>query len=242
MGAVWSCVRGSMYAIPRTIRTAANSVDSALCQLCTSMNAILDDRLRSVRASLLARSAELRDRLRRVHSDFRREREPLPRDAPDAAIAMENDEVLEAIESAACRSWSSSKWRSSASTRVCTACARNAPARIDAERLRAVPYARTAGPVSRRPHLEKLTSILAAVEHPDSGNCGDQQGGGPGAALRRARGNVDPEAAARGPPSCRAPRRWVIRILTSAPCARAGEPAARIAPAARNSRKASRIC
>ena len=52
---------------------------------------------------MLARSAELRDRLSRVHGDFRREREPLPRDAPDAAIAMENDEVLEAIESAATR-------------------------------------------------------------------------------------------------------------------------------------------
>ena len=105
------------------------------------MSATLDDRLRSVRASLVARAAELRDRLRRVHSDYRRECEPLPRDAPDAAIAMENDEVLEAIESAATRELQHVE---AAIARIdqgvyglCTICA----GPIDAERLRAVPYA-----------------------------------------------------------------------------------------------------
>lgn len=60
-----------------------------------------DDRGRAFRASLLARAAELRDRLDRVRSDLKREREPLPRDSTDAAIILENDEVLAAIEQAA---------------------------------------------------------------------------------------------------------------------------------------------
>ena len=63
----------------------------------------LNDRDRMARASLLARAAELRDRLHRVRSDLRREREPLPRDSADAAIAQENDEVLEALERTAAR-------------------------------------------------------------------------------------------------------------------------------------------
>lgn len=105
------------------------------------MKTMLDDRHRAARAVLLARAAELRDRLRRVHSDYRREREPLPRDAPDAAIAMENDEVLEAIESAATRELEHIE---AALERIdqgvyglCTKCA----GAIDVERLRAVPYA-----------------------------------------------------------------------------------------------------
>ena len=47
------------------------------------------------------RAAELRDRLRRVQEDLGRQREPLPRDAPDAAIVIENDEILAAIDKAA---------------------------------------------------------------------------------------------------------------------------------------------
>ena len=53
---------------------------------------------REVRAALLSRAAELRVRLERVRDDLRREREPRPRDSADAAIAVENDEVLQAIE------------------------------------------------------------------------------------------------------------------------------------------------
>lgn len=105
------------------------------------VSTILDDRLRSARATLLARAAELRNRLQRVHSDLRREREPLPRGASDAAIAMENDEVLEAIECAASRELEHIE---AALERVdqgvyglCAKCA----GEIDAERLRVVPYA-----------------------------------------------------------------------------------------------------
>ena len=106
-----------------------------------SMSTVLDNRLHGARASLLARSAELRDRLGRIHGDLRREREPLPRDAPDAAIAMENDEVLEAIKRAANRELEHIQ---AALERIdhgvyglCTKCA----GEIDAERLRVVPYA-----------------------------------------------------------------------------------------------------
>jgi DnaK suppressor protein len=105
------------------------------------MSTIIDDRVRSVRSGLLARSAELRDRLQRVCSDFRREREPLPRDAPDAALAMENDEVLEAIERTSARELEHIQ---AALERIdqgvyglCAKCG----AEIDVERLRAVPYA-----------------------------------------------------------------------------------------------------
>ena len=60
-----------------------------------------DDHLRNARVRLLARAAELRERIQRIHADLGREREPLPRDSADAAIVMENDEVLRVIESTA---------------------------------------------------------------------------------------------------------------------------------------------
>lgn len=59
------------------------------------------DNLRAMRARLLSRAAELAERLRRVQADLGRARDPLPRDSADAAIAMENDDVLRAIESTA---------------------------------------------------------------------------------------------------------------------------------------------
>jgi RNA polymerase-binding transcription factor DksA len=57
--------------------------------------------LRGMRGRLLARSTELAERLRRVRADLGRAREPLPGDSADAAIVMENDDVLRAIESTA---------------------------------------------------------------------------------------------------------------------------------------------
>jgi DnaK suppressor protein len=60
-----------------------------------------DDRLSQARVTLLARRAQLLDRIRRVHADLARERDPLPKDSDDAAIAVENDEVLGAIEATA---------------------------------------------------------------------------------------------------------------------------------------------
>ena len=105
------------------------------------MNAHSPDRYRDARTWLLARAAELRDRLQRVRSDLKREREPLPRDSTDAAIAVENDEVLEALERSAAREL---ELIDAALTRIeqgvfglCVTCARE----IDAGRIRAVPYA-----------------------------------------------------------------------------------------------------
>jgi RNA polymerase-binding transcription factor DksA len=60
-----------------------------------------DDALRKARTWLIARGAQLRDRVRRVQSDLGRARGPLPFALPDAAIVMENDKVLCAIESTA---------------------------------------------------------------------------------------------------------------------------------------------
>jgi RNA polymerase-binding transcription factor DksA len=105
------------------------------------MNARPADSHRNARATLLARAAELRDRLERVRSDLGRQREPLPRDSDDAAIAMENDEVLDAIERAASREL---LLVAAALERIdqgvyglCATCA----GEIESERLRTVPYA-----------------------------------------------------------------------------------------------------
>ena len=105
------------------------------------MNAQHDNRARAARTDLLSRAAQLRDRLQGVRSDLRREREPLPRDSSDAAIAVENDEVLEAIEQTAVRELAQID---AALERIelgvfglCAHCA----AEIDSARLRIVPAA-----------------------------------------------------------------------------------------------------
>lgn len=65
------------------------------------MHTIKDENLRAIRGRLLARDAELRERIRRVHADLRRELTTLPQDAADAAVVLENDEVLQAVEDSA---------------------------------------------------------------------------------------------------------------------------------------------
>ena len=58
------------------------------------MEQALERRNYVTRSWLLARSAELRERVRNIESDLRSVREPLPSDSSEAAIAVENDEVL----------------------------------------------------------------------------------------------------------------------------------------------------
>ena len=105
------------------------------------MNTRVDDNLKSARQWLLGRSAELRERVNRVHDDLRRQTTPLPRDAPDAAIVMENDEILRAIDETARSELihiNHALERVTAGTYgVCEGCG----AMIDAKRLRVVPYA-----------------------------------------------------------------------------------------------------
>jgi DnaK suppressor protein len=105
------------------------------------MHNITDDTLRSIREGLLARDTELRERIRRVQDDLRRQVTPLPRDAPDAAIVMENDEILQAVDESArseLRLIGRALERVEAGTYgTCEACGK----RIDAARLRAIPYA-----------------------------------------------------------------------------------------------------
>lgn len=60
-----------------------------------------DPELRTTRSRLEARGAELRERVKRVQLDLQRAHQPLPKDFSDAAIAVENDEILEAIEESA---------------------------------------------------------------------------------------------------------------------------------------------
>ena len=67
------------------------------------MNSTDTDRNEGLRQRLQARGAELRERVQRVRQDLGRETNPLPRDSSDAAIALENDEILEAIEDSALR-------------------------------------------------------------------------------------------------------------------------------------------
>ena len=104
------------------------------------MHTISDETLRSNREQLLARGAALRERVRRVRDDLRRETTPLPRDAPDAAVVMENDEILQAIDEAA-RSELVQIQRAlerleAGTYGLCEQCGE----RIDADRLRVVPY------------------------------------------------------------------------------------------------------
>lgn len=100
-----------------------------------------DEQLRAIRERLVARDAELQERVRRVGDDLRRDVTPLPRDAPDAAVVMENDEILHAVDEAA---RSELKQIGRALERLeagtygqCESCGK----RIEAERLRVVPYA-----------------------------------------------------------------------------------------------------
>ena len=104
------------------------------------MHIISDENLRSNREKLLAREAELRDRMRRAQDDLRREATPLPRNAPDAAVAMENDEILQALAESA-RSEIGQIERALERIEVgtfglCERCGE----RIDSDRLRVVPY------------------------------------------------------------------------------------------------------
>jgi len=105
------------------------------------MKTTSDDLMRNTRQKLLARGAELRDRLQRVDRDLAREREPLPRDSADAAILLENDEVLHAIRSSAVgelgRIELALKRLEDGTFALCEKCA----AEIDAARLKVVPYA-----------------------------------------------------------------------------------------------------
>jgi RNA polymerase-binding transcription factor DksA len=98
-------------------------------------------RLRNTRQRLLDRGAELRDRIERVQLDLRREREPLPRDSDDAAIVVENDEVLHAIEESATRELQRIQMALARLEEGVFALCEKCGAEIDAERLRVVPYA-----------------------------------------------------------------------------------------------------
>lgn len=109
-----------------------------------------DEQLRRVRGRLVARGSELNDRIHRVHADLARQREPLPRDSADAAIAMENDEVLRAIEATAT---SEMHHIDHALERIeaggfglCESCGDE----IEASRLEVVPYATRCGDCERR--------------------------------------------------------------------------------------------
>ena len=109
------------------------------------MTPLDDDQLRDARARLVARRHELRQRIDRVQQDLRRQREPLPRDSTEAAIVVENDEVLQAIEATAGMELvhiAHALERMDAGTfGRCTECA----GPVDAARLAAVPYAARCG-------------------------------------------------------------------------------------------------
>jgi RNA polymerase-binding transcription factor DksA len=53
----------------------------------------------SIREGLLARRQELSARRQQLEADRRRQREPLTTDAPDRAIQLQNDDVVDSIES-----------------------------------------------------------------------------------------------------------------------------------------------
>ena len=104
------------------------------------MKMTADDSLREARARLVARDAQLRDRIQRVQQDLGRTSNPLPRDSADAAIVVENDEILHAIDEAARRELNQiervlERIEAGTFTR-CETCGED----IEAARLIAVPY------------------------------------------------------------------------------------------------------
>jgi DnaK suppressor protein len=105
------------------------------------MQTINDETLRFIRQGLLARDAELHDRVRRVQDDLHRHVTPRTADAPDAAVVVENDEILQAVEEFArgeIRQIGRALERLEAGTYgICDGCGQH----IDVERLRVVPYA-----------------------------------------------------------------------------------------------------
>jgi RNA polymerase-binding transcription factor len=113
------------------------------------MSQKLHESQRATREKLLLRASELRDRLSRVQADLGRRTEPLSRDAPDAAIVLENDEVLAAIETAAnselAHIEAAFERMNEGVFGICDACAQP----IAAARLEAVPYATRCGSCAR---------------------------------------------------------------------------------------------
>jgi DnaK suppressor protein len=102
---------------------------------------IHDDSFRLARARLLARGAELRDRIDRVRADLRREQEPVPADFTEAAVRLENDEVLQAIETAATSELGHVEHALASLDAGTFGCCESCGKRIAAERLEIVPYA-----------------------------------------------------------------------------------------------------
>ena len=113
------------------------------------MNADPTGKQRDARVWLKARGAALGNRLTSIDKDLRRETTPLPRNAPDAAIVRENDEVLEAIR----KTGRAELTHISAALErldggfygICDICGTE----IDAARLRAVPYATECAPCAK---------------------------------------------------------------------------------------------
>jgi len=109
------------------------------------------DTLREARGKLLARSVVLRERVQRVRADLARANEPLPGDAPDAAIVRENDQVLEAVEASASGEISLIKSAlarlEAGSFGVCDRCR----GEIEPARLEAIPYATQCKTCARDP-------------------------------------------------------------------------------------------
>src|SRR5690349_9361121 len=142
MARVWNPETGAdVRKTPDELRRAANATLLPGMEVSHAMNTSSEDHLRSVRQRLLERGAELNERIDRVRRDLSRVREPLPRDSTDAAIVLENDEVLQAIEQSAAgelRNIERALQRLEVGT--CAQCEK-CGAEIEAARLAAIPYA-----------------------------------------------------------------------------------------------------
>ncbi|HJS73353.1 MAG TPA: TraR/DksA family transcriptional regulator [Vicinamibacteria bacterium] len=94
-----------------------------------------------LREQLLARRRELLDRVQSIETNFRREEEPLEKDAEEQSLQIENDEVLKALDEASRKELASVERAiermESGEYGICTRCGESiAPAR-----LRALPAA-----------------------------------------------------------------------------------------------------
>jgi RNA polymerase-binding transcription factor DksA len=104
------------------------------------MKTLSDDTLREGREKLLARGVLLRDRLLRVQADLRGAKDRLVVGAPEEGRMREDDEVLQAVEKAACaelaRIEHALEHTEDDSIGLCEECGRE----IEAVRFIAIPY------------------------------------------------------------------------------------------------------
>ena len=134
---------------PDGVGEAANVGAAVPVATIAPMETITDDKLRSTREWLLARSAELRERVQPRPGGPGPAARTAAQDAPDAAIVVENDEILAAIDKAARSELEHIDHALEHLDAGMFGLCENCGAEIDDDRLRVVPYTADAATCAR---------------------------------------------------------------------------------------------